>query len=119
VTIGVGRLGERGVFAAEAIAAGQLILQIPLNKARHSPPPWQMTCGSWLGGLPFVTRAEQLTEDLTSTGCAQCINTGPMSITASEAAVKLLREAHKKRASRLPYVQSLPPLGSCRTVDVW
>ena len=49
----------------------------------------------------------------------KAINTGPMSVTASEAAVKLLREAFKRKSQRLPYVRSLPPPGSCDTLDLW
>lgn len=49
----------------------------------------------------------------------KAINTGPMSITASEAAVKLLRETHKKRATRRAYVGALPPRSECTTLDGW
>ena len=49
----------------------------------------------------------------------KAINTGPISVTASEAAVKLLREVHKKRSTRLPYVNAMPPLGECDAIDTW
>lgn len=49
----------------------------------------------------------------------KAINIGPMSVSSSMAAVKLLREMHKKSSRRLPFVQSLPPMGDCTNVDMW
>ena len=61
VTVGAGVSGERGVLTTRAVAAGDVILRVPVNKA---------------------------------------INVGPASITASEAAIKLLRETYKKVRER-------------------
>ena len=78
-----------------------------------------VTVGAGVSGERGVltTRALDAGDVILRVPVPKAINVGPMSVTASEAAVKLLREQHKRRGTRLPYVRSLPT--HCHALDTW